>query len=190
MSTKEDKRKLLASIIDFLPLVMFFALNKKYGLINATQALVVLTFISVSISYMLTKKLSFQGLIGSLLVIFFGSLTIFFNNEVFIKIKPTVVNVVFGSILLIGMLIKKNFIKMLLQSTISMKEKGWDITAKLWCCFFFFLAILNEVVWRNFTTDQWVNFKVFGVTAITFMFSAVSLYITFKYIITNANIND
>ncbi len=182
MTEKKEHNKLITTIIDFLPLAVFFILNKNYGIMNATAALVVLTIICLSINYAFTNKVSVQALVGAVLVALFGSLTIMFDNEVFIKLKPTIVNIVFGSIIFVGIALNKNFIKMIMQSAIQMEEKGWNITAKLWGSFFFFLAFLNELAWRNLTTDQWVNFKVFGVTVVTFLFSAYSLYVTYKYI--------
>ena len=109
--------------------------------------------------------------VGAGIVLIFGGLTIYFDNEIFIKMKPTIINLVFAVILYGGMLIKKPLLKILLGAALKLEEKGWKILTYRWIGFFIALAVLNEIVWRTQTTDIWVNFKVFGILPITFIFT-------------------
>ena len=105
------------------------------------------------------------------IVLIFGGLTIYFDNEVFIKMKPTIINLIFAIILYGGMLVKKPLLKILLGAALRLEEEGWRILTYRWIGFFIALAVLNEIVWRTQTTDIWVNFKVFGILPITFIFT-------------------
>ena len=109
--------------------------------------------------------------VGAGIVLIFGGLTIYFDNEVFIKMKPTIINLIFAIILYGGMLVKKPLLKILLGAALRLEEEGWRILTYRWIGFFIALAVLNEIVWRTQTTDIWVNFKVFGILPITFIFT-------------------
>ena len=109
--------------------------------------------------------------VGAGIVLIFGGLTIYFDNEVFIKMKPTIINLIFAIILYGGMLVKKPLLKILLGAALRLEEEGWRILTYRWIGFFIALAVLNEIIWRTQTTDIWVNFKVFGILPITFIFT-------------------
>jgi len=109
--------------------------------------------------------------VGAGIVLIFGGLTIYFDNEIFIKMKPTIINLIFAIILYGGMLVKKPLLKILLGAALRLEEEGWRILTYRWIGFFIALAVLNEIVWRTQTTDIWVNFKVFGILPITFIFT-------------------
>ena len=133
--------------------------------------LMIATVIAVLFSYILEKKIPIMPTVGAGIVLIFGGLTIYFDNEVFIKMKPTIINLIFAIILYGGMLVKKPLLKILLGAALRLEEEGWRILTYRWIGFFIALAVLNEVVWRTQTTDIWVNFKVFGILPITFIFT-------------------
>ena len=119
--------------------------------------------------------------VGAGIVLIFGGLTIYFDNEVFIKMKPTIINLVFAVILYGGMLVRKPLLKILLGAALKLEEEGWRILTYRWIGFFIALAILNEIVWRTQSTDIWVNFKVFGILPITFIFTMSQFPLIKKY---------
>jgi len=133
--------------------------------------LMIATVIAVLFSYILEKKIPIMPTVGAGIVLIFGGLTIYFDNEVFIKMKPTIINLIFAIILYGGMLVKKPLLKILLGAALRLEEEGWRILTYRWIGFFIALAVLNEIVWRTQTTDIWVNFKVFGILPITFIFT-------------------
>ena len=166
----EEKKSIIKSLIEVIPLILFFIANAKYGIIVATKIFVITTLIALVVSYLHLKKVSTPLLITSFLVLIFGGLTIFFKDPTFIKLKPTIVYLLFSSFLFLGLKLKKNFLKIYLSSLIKLNNLGWDILTKRWSLFFFTMAILNEIIWRNFSTDFWVSFKVFGFLPLTIIF--------------------
>jgi intracellular septation protein len=170
--SKESISKILS---DYLPLIVFFAaykLNKgENPLLFATICLLISTFIALVISYILTGYISKMALFSGLILGTFGGLTIFLKDETFIKIKPTIINLIFASILFYGYLTKKPLISYLFGEQIKMSNQAWLKLSLRWGCFFVFLALLNEIIWRNFTTDFWVQFKVFGILPISLIFT-------------------
>ena len=160
---------------------MFFIVNAKYGIIVATKIFVITTLIALVVSYLHLKKFSAPLLITSFLVLIFGGLTIFFKDPTFIKLKPTIVYLLFSSFLFLGLILKKNFLKIYLSNLIKLNNIGWDILTKRWSLFFLAMAILNEIIWRNFSTDFWVSFKVFGFLPLTIIFMMLQNGLMKKY---------
>ena len=119
--------------------------------------------------------------LGAAIVLVFGGLTIYFDNEIFIKMKPTIINMVFALILYGGVIVKKPLLKYLLGAALKLEEDGWRILTQRWIAFFVALAVLNEIVWRTQSTDVWVNFKVFGILPITFIFTMTQFPLIKKY---------
>ena len=119
--------------------------------------------------------------VGAAIVLLFGGLTIYFDNDVFFKMKPTIINVLFAVILYGGILINKPLLKYLLGAALKLEEAGWKILTQRWIGFFIALAVLNEIVWRTQSTDVWVNFKVFGILPITFIFTMTQFPLIKKY---------
>jgi len=158
-------------LIDIGPLVVFFIFYTRSGLQASILPLMIATVIAVLFSYILEKKIPIMPTVGAGIVLIFGGLTIYFDNEVFIKMKPTIINLIFAIILYGGMLVKKPLLKILLGAALRLEEEGWRILTYRWIGFFIALAVLNEIVWRTQTTDIWVNFKVFGILPITFIFT-------------------
>lgn len=158
-------------LIDIGPLAVFFIFYTRSGLQASILPLMIATVIAVLFSYILEKKIPIMPTVGAGIVLIFGGLTIYFDNEVFIKMKPTIINLIFAIILYGGMLVKKHLLKILLGAALRLEEEGWRILTYRWIGFFIALAVLNEIVWRTQTTDIWVNFKVFGILPITFIFT-------------------
>ena len=138
--------------------------------------------IAVGIIYFVEKKIPFVPLIGGVVITIFGGLTLYFNNPVFIYMKPTIVNILFAVILIVSKsLYQKNFLKFFLQTAFQLNDIGWDKLNFRWAYFFIFLALLNEVVWRTQPETTWVNFKVWGILPITVIFTAFQIPLINKY---------
>ena len=178
--------KFLKIISDFGPLLIFFIFYKKYGMIEAILPLIIATVISIIIMYCFEKKISPMPIIGAVLVSVFGGLTIYFDNKVFFYMKPTIINMLFALILIYGkFFLKKSLLQLLLENSIKLKDEGWKILTDRWIYFFVFLAFLNEMVWRTQSEEIWVQFKVFGILPITFIFTIFQIRIIEKFRITN-----
>jgi intracellular septation protein len=171
-------KSFLKFITDFGPLLIFFTIYYKSGnnLIIAIPPLIAATLIAVIIMYLVEKKIPYVPLIGGIVISLFGGLTLYFNNPIFLYMKPTIVNIIFASILIISKIFfNKNFLKFFLQSAFQLDEIGWNKLNFRWAYFFIFLAILNEIVWRTQPETTWVNFKVWGMLPITFIFTGLQM---------------
>ena len=177
-------KSFLKFITDFGPLLIFFTIYYKSGnnLKIAIPPLIISTIIAVGIIYFVEKKIPFVPLIGGVVITIFGGLTLYFNNPVFIYMKPTIVNILFAVILIVSKsLYQKNFLKFFLQTAFQLNDIGWDKLNFRWAYFFIFLALLNEVVWRTQPETTWVNFKVWGILPLTFIFTAAQLPLINKH---------
>ena len=155
-------------------------------MIEAILPLIIATVISIIIMYCFEKKISPMPIIGAVLVSVFGGLTIYFDNKVFFYMKPTIINMLFALILIYGkFFLKKSLLQLLLENSIKLKYEGWKILTDRWIYFFVFLAFLNEIVWRTQSEEIWVQFKVFGILPITFVFTIFQIRIIEKFRITN-----
>ncbi len=137
----------------------------------ATALFMVATVIALAVSWSLTRTLPMMPLISGIVVLVFGALTLWLHNDTFIKMKPTIVNTLFGAILLGGLLFGKSLLGYVFDSAFKLDAEGWRKLTFRWGLFFVFLAIVNELVWRNFSTDAWVSFKVWGIMPITIVFT-------------------
>jgi intracellular septation protein len=171
----------LRLILDLGPLAVFLVAYRFQGLLAATAALIAFTLVSLAITYALTRKIATMPLVSGIAVTLLGGLTLLLQDEMFIKIKPTIVNCIFASILLGGLYFGKPLLKYLLEGAMQLSEEGWKKLSLRWGIFFLFLAALNECVWRNFPTDFWVNFKVFGMLTLTLLFTFAQLPLIKKY---------
>ena len=171
-------------ITDFGPLLIFFIYyyrNDK-DISVAIPPLIIATLIAVVIAFFLEKKIPFIPLLGAILVSVFGGLSLYFNNPVFIYLKPTIINLIFAVILIIGQrFFQKNLIQMLLSKSFQMNEEGWKKLNYRWAYFSIFLAFLNELVWRTQTESIWVNFKVWGILPLTIVFTAAQIPLINKH---------
>jgi intracellular septation protein len=174
-------KSLYKLLIDIGPLAIFFIFYTRSGLQASILPFMVATVIAVLFSYILEKKIPIMPTVGAGIILLFGGLTIYFDNDVFFKMKPTIINLLFAVILYGGILINKPLLKYLLGAALKIEEEGWKILTQRWIGFFIALAILNEVVWRTQSTDIWVNFKVFGILPITFIFTMTQFPLIKKY---------
>ncbi len=174
------RRPLLRLLIELGPLVLFFLVNSRWksiapdseleSIYAATTVFMVAIVLSLAASWLTERRLPIMPLVTAFFVLVFGGLTLFLQDDLFIKLKPTIVNSLFALILFGGLLSGRSLLKPLLDTAIDLTDTGWRVLTLRWACFFVFLALLNEVVWRNFSTDTWVSFKVFGVMPITLVF--------------------
>jgi len=177
-------KSLLKFITDFGPLLIFFTIYYKSGnnLIVAIPPLIIATIVAVAIMYFVEKKIPYVPLIGGLVITLFGGLTLYFNNPIFIYIKPTIINILFGLALLFGKYFTNEpILKKMLGNALNLTEEGWKILNTRWMYFFFLLVLLNEIVWRTQSEEFWVNFKVWGLLPITFIFTAFQVGLINKY---------
>jgi intracellular septation protein len=164
------------------PLILFFIVNATTNnLMTATAVFVAATVVALGLSFVISRTIPVMPLIGGIFVIVFGGLTLYLDNGLFIKIKPTIVNLLFAAILFGGLIARKMFLKLVLESAFKATDEGWRILTWRWAFFFVFLAIVNEVVWRNFSTDTWVAFKVWGVMPITMLFGMAQVPVLMKH---------
>ena len=168
-------------LIDIGPLAVFFIFYSRSDLKSAIIPLMIATLIAVLFSYIMEKKIPVMPTVGAFIILIFGGLTIYFDNEVFFKMKPTIINLLFALILYGGMIVKKPLLKFILGAAIKLEDEGWKILTQRWISFFIALAVLNEIVWRTQSTDIWVNFKVFGILPITFIFTMTQFPLIKKY---------
>ena len=174
-------KSLLKLLVDVGPLAVFFIFYSRGNLQSAILPLMIATVISVIFSYIMEKKIPIMPTIGAAIILVFGGLTIYFDNEIFFKMKPTIINILFATILYAGQIMKRPLLKSLFSGNLKLQEEGWSQLTKRWISFFIALAILNEIIWRTQSTDLWVNFKVFGILPITFIFTMTQFALIKKY---------
>lgn len=163
------------------PLVLFFIANRLEGIMVGTGVLMAATLVAIAIAYRLEKRVPIMPLVGCAFVLLFGGLTLVFDDELFIKIKPTVVNLLFAGVLFAGLAMGQLFLKVLMGPVLSLTDRGWYLLSWRWAGFFVVLAVLNEVVWRTMSTDAWVNFKVFGLMPLSLAFGLAQLPLLMRY---------
>ena len=177
-------KSFLKFITDFGPLLIFFTIYYKSGnnLSAAIPPLIIATLVAVTIMYFVEKKIPYVPLIGAIVISLFGGLTLYFDNPIFIYMKPTIVNIIFAVILIVSNIyFNKNFLKLFLQTAFQLNDEGWKKLNFRWAYFFIFLAILNEIVWRTQPEATWVNFKVWGMLPITIIFTGMQMPLINKY---------
>ena len=183
---KKELNPLLKLALELGPLLVFFFANARGEslietwpslgslggpLFLATGLFMVATAISLSVSWLLIRSLPIMPLVSGVVVFVFGALTLWLQDEIFIKMKPTIVNTLFGTVLLGGLFFGRSLLGYVFDSAFRLDAEGWRKLTLRWGLFFFFLALANEVVWRNFSTDFWVAFKVWGIMPITLAFT-------------------
>jgi intracellular septation protein len=181
MISKPQLNPLLKLVLDLGPLAVFFFANSRYGIFVATAAFMVAVLTALLVSYVLTRRLPMMPVITAIIVIVFGSLTLILHDATFIKVKPTIIYTLFGVVLLGGLLFNKPLLGVVFDSLFHLTEEGWRKLTLRWAIFFLALAVLNEIVWRNTSTNVWVDFKVFGVMPLTFLFGALQVPLLKKY---------
>ena len=171
-------------VTDFGPLAIFLYIyySSDKDIKVALVPFIIATVVALIIVWLLEKRVPMVPLLGGILITFFGSLTIYFDNPIFIYVKPTIINILFGLALLFGKYFTKEpILKKILGKSLLLTDMGWNILNKRWIFFFFGLAFLNELVWRTQSEEFWVNFKVWGMLPITFIFTAFQIPIINKH---------
>jgi intracellular septation protein len=202
MTEKAQPNPLLKLALDLGPLLLFFFANSKpalfepwlrpiipaavatgerAGIFVATAVFMVAILIALVTSYMLTRRLPVMALVTALVVVVFGGLTLVLQDELFIKLKPTIIYLLFAATLFGGLIFRKPLLAMVFDQMFHLTEEGWRKLTVRWALFFVALAALNEIVWRTQSTDIWVAFKVFGVMPLTFVFAAMQYPLLMKY---------
>ena len=161
---------LLKLVLDLGPLIIFFVVNSRFNIFVATGTFMVAITIAIVIGVAIERKVSPMPLVTLVLVLFFGGLTLWLENELFIKLKPTVLYLMFAGVLWGGLFFRRIFLKTLLAQSVNLPDVAWRVLTHRWVIFFLSLALLNEFVWRSFSTDIWVAFKVWGVIPLTLLF--------------------
>src|SRR5256714_234955 len=199
--TKKPLNPLLKLALEMGPLLMFFFANsrpalfiplvgpllpqaasgEKAGIFVATAVFMVAILISLAVSYALTRHLPVMAMVTAVIVVVFGGLTLVLRDDTFIKMKPTIVYLLFAGTLLGGLWFNKPLLAMVFDAVFHLTDEGWRKLTLRWAIFFLALALLNEIVWRTQTTDFWVSFKVFGVVPLTFVFAALQYPLLQRY---------
>jgi intracellular septation protein len=181
MAAKPQLNPLLKLVLDLGPLALFFFANTRYGIFAATATFMIAVVAALAVSYALTRHLPIMPVITAIIVLVFGSLTLILHDATFIKVKPTIIYALFGGVLLGGLVFNKPLLGVVFDSLFHLTEEGWRKLTLRWAIFFLVLAVLNEIVWRNTSTNVWVDFKVFGVMPLTLLFGALQYPLTQKY---------
>lgn len=201
MASDDGKTKLnplLKLALEMGPLGLFFLANARpalftrlvpwldpadptVGIFTATAVFMAASVVALAVHYALTRHLAVMPLVSGVVVLIFGALTLWLHDETFIKMKPTIVNTLFGVILLGGLAFGRSLITYVLDAAFTLTEEGWRKLTFRWGVFFLVLAVLNEIVWRNFSTDTWVAFKVWGTMPLTFLFIATQVPLLMKH---------
>jgi len=179
--SKPQLNPILKLALDLGPLLLFFFANSRYGIFVATGTFMVAVLAALAVSFVMTRQLPIMPVVTAIIVVVFGGLTLVLHNDLFIKIKPTILYALFGAVLLGGLLFGKSLLGVVFDSLFHLTEEGWRKLTLRWAIFFLVLAVLNEIVWRNTSTDVWVNFKVFGFLPLTLLFGAAQYPLLRKY---------
>ena len=194
--SEDQLPKWVKPLLEFGPIIAFFIAYTRMkdhtysiggtdyqGFIVVTLFFIPLLLFSTGVLWALTKKISPMQIITAILVTVFGGLTVWFNDEQFIKMKPSIIYLLFGGILCFGLLRGQSYLRMIMQDMIPLKEEGWIVLTRRFSFFFFSLALLNEIIWRFFSTEMWVYFKTFGLTIALFAFFVLQGSLLNKYAI-------
>ncbi len=177
----ELRPQIIKIVLELGPLLVFFFVNANYDIFTATAWFMGAMVVSLALSWLLLKKIAIMPLVTGVVVLIFGTLTLLLKDDTFIKMKPTIVNTLFGVTLLGGLLWGQSLLKYVFGDVYKLKPEGWRALTINWGVFFLVLAVANEVVWRLFDTNTWVAFKVWGVMPLTIVFSMLQLPLLTKY---------
>jgi intracellular septation protein len=202
MTEKPQLNPLTKLALDLGPLLLFFFVNSRpalfapllkpflpdallsgehAGIFTATAIFIPAILLALAAGYVLTRHLPLMPVITAIIVVVFGGATLIFQDETFIKLKPTIIYVLFGGVLLGGLVFGKSLLGLVFDQVLHLTDEGWRKLTLRWGVFFLALAVLNEIVWRTQSTDFWVSFKVFGVAPLTFVFAGLQYWLLQKY---------
>lgn len=168
-------------LIELGPLLVFFGVNAAYGIFVGTAAFMVATLLALGVAWWLYRKVPVMPIVSAGLVLAFGGLTLYLQDDTFIKIKPTIVYTMFAVLLIGGLFARKHVLALLFGPVFNLTDEGWRKLTIRWAIFFVAMAVLNEFVWRSFSTDTWVSFKAFGFLPITFVFAMSQVPLMQRY---------
>jgi intracellular septation protein len=181
-ATPEADRAVWAKLaIELGPLLVFFGTNAAAGIYAGTAAFMAATLLSLAVAWLRYHKVPVMPLVSGVIVLVFGGLTLYLRDETFIKLKPTIVYSMFAVLLSAGLLFKKPMLELLLGPVFNLTEEGWRKLTLRWALFFLAMAVLNELVWRNVSTNMWVSFKAFGFLPLTFLFAIAQVPLMQRY---------
>jgi len=186
--SRESGSALAAKLaIELGPLLVFFSANAAAGIYVATATFMAVTLIALGVAWWRYHKVPVMPLVSGVVVLVFGTLTLYLHDDTFIKLKPTIVYLTFAAFLGVGLLFKKPVLELLLGSVFNLTEAGWRKLTARWALFFIAMAVLNEIVWRNASTNAWVSFKAFGFLPLTFLFALAQMPLMQRYDISKKN---
>jgi intracellular septation protein len=202
MAEKKQLNPFLKLALEIGPLLVFFFANsrpalfapfvapwlpaalltgERAGIFVATGVFMIAILLSLAVSYWLTRHLPVMAIVSAVIVVVFGGLTLVLQDETFIKMKPTIIYVLFGVTLIGGLIFRKPLLAIVFDQVFHLTDEGWRRLTVRWAVFFLALAVLNELIWRTQSTDFWVSFKLFGFVPLTFLFAALQLPLLKKY---------
>ena len=181
MSDIKNSNYRLRPVVEYGPILIFFLAYYMADLFVATASIMIATVFALALSYVFDRHIPIMPLITAGIIGVFGGLTLWLQDETFIKMKPTIIQAIFGTVLISGLIVNRLFLKSLMGAAWQITDEGWRVLTVRFAIFFFFLAALNEVVWRTQSTEVWVNFKVFGLMSLTIIFILTQLSLLKRY---------
>ena len=175
------QRQLLKLVLEVGPLCVFFVVTSLAGVYAGTACFVPATILALGASRLLLGRIPVMPLVSGVFVIIFGGLTLYLHDDLFIKVKPTIINGLFAVLLFWGLSQGRSWLKYLFADAFHLTDEGWRILTFRWACYFSFLAVLNELVWRNMSPEFWSGFKLLGVMPLTIIFTIAQVGLLKKH---------
>lgn len=172
---QSERGQILKLGLEVAPIAIFFLVNSYRDIFWGTGAFMVATIISLVLSRSIFGRIPVMPFVSGIFVVTFGTLTLVLQDALFIKLKPTIVNALISIILFGGLLLGRPLLRLLMGDMFQLTDQGWTVLTARWACFFAFLAVLNEIVWRNFSESFWISFKIWGIMPLTMAFALAQL---------------